>query len=68
MSQGSARLGHCLKSLRESWESAKERWSDSVSRDFEKNHLNPLEQNASTAVHGMDKLSEILRKIRQDCA
>ena len=68
MSQGSARLSHCLKSLRESWEVAKERWSDTVARDFEKNHLIPLEQQASTAIHGMDKLSEVLHKILQDCS
>lgn len=68
MSAGSARLNFSLKTLRERWDAAKEQWSDQVSRDFEKNHLEPLERQAESAMHGMDKIVEVLRKIRQDCA
>jgi hypothetical protein len=68
MSAGSARLSHCLKTLREHWELAREQWDDKVARDFEKNHLIPLEQQAGSAIRGMDKLSEVLHKIRNDCS
>jgi hypothetical protein len=67
MSQGSARLQHTLKTLRERWDIAKEMWSDSVSRDFEKNHLIPMEQQATSAIHGMEKIAEVLSKCKHDC-
>ena len=49
MSAGSARLTHTLKKLRENWEIAKEGWADQVARDFEKNHIQPVEQQSKTA-------------------
>lgn len=67
MSAGAARLNFSLKTLRERWDIAKEQWSDNVSRDFEKNHLIPLEQQASSAIRGMEKIAEVLNKVRQDC-
>lgn len=68
MSAGAARLNFSLKTLRERWDAAKEQWSDQVSRDFEKNHLDPLEHQAEAAMRAMDKMAEVLHKIRQDCA
>lgn len=68
MSAGSARLKHALKNLREHWDATKEQWNDGVARDFEKNHLVPVDQQVNTALHGMDKISEVLQKVRHDCA
>jgi hypothetical protein len=68
MSAGSARLNHALRTLRERWDDTKGSWSDQVAREFEKNHLAPLEAQANTAIRGMEKLSEILHKLRQDCS
>jgi hypothetical protein len=68
MSAGSARLTFTLKTLRERWEAATEQWSDQVSRDFEKNHLVPLEHQSTAAIRAMEKMSDILSKLRQDCA
>ncbi len=48
MSAQSGRLQHALKHLREQWDIAKETWDDPDSRDFEKNHIIPLEQTPST--------------------
>ena len=56
-----------MKTLRENWEIAKEQWADNVSRDFEKNHLTPLEQQATNAIRGMDKIAEILSRVRHEC-
>jgi hypothetical protein len=39
-----------------------------VARDFEKNHLVPLESESKNAIRGMDKLHEILAKLRHDCS
>jgi len=68
MSAGSARLNHTLKTLREHLEIVKEQWADNVARDFEKNHLAPLESQATVAIRGMEKIAEVLSRVRHDCA
>lgn len=68
MSAGSARLAFSQKTLRERWDDVKQQWSDQVSRDFEKNHLLPLDHQTSLAIRGMDKMAEVLHRIRQDCS
>jgi hypothetical protein len=67
MSAQSGRLQHALKHLREQWDIAQDTWDDPASRDFEKNHLIPLEQNTKNAIVGMEKLTESLGKIRAQC-
>ena len=67
MSAHSGRLQHALKHLREQWDIAQETWDDPVSRDFEKQHIVPLEQHVKHAIIGMEKLSEVLGKIRGQC-
>jgi hypothetical protein len=68
MSAGSARLKHAMKTLLEHWDATRAQWDDHVAREFEKNHLIPLDQQVEHALRGMDKLSEILIKVRQDCS
>ena len=68
MSAGSARLNFALKTLRERWADTKGYWADQVARDFEKNHLDPLDSLSVNAMRGMDKLSEVLRKVKHDCS
>jgi uncharacterized protein YukE len=67
MSAQSGRLQHALKHLREQWDIAQESWDDATSRDFEKNHIVPMEQHAKHAIIGMEKLSEVLGSIRAQC-
>jgi hypothetical protein len=67
MSAQSGRLTHALKKLREQWEIAQETWTDSTARDFEKNHIIPLEQTTKNAITGMEKLTEALAKVRSQC-
>ena len=68
MSTGSARLNHALKTLRERWDETRGYWRDQQARDFEKNHLIPLEAQSNNAIRGMDKLHEVLNKLRHDCS
>jgi hypothetical protein len=68
MSAGSARLNHALKTLRERWDETKPLWNDKVSQDLEKNHLFTTEAQAVTAIRGMEKLAEVLNKVKHDCA
>jgi hypothetical protein len=67
MSAQSGRLQYALKKLRDQWDIAQDTWDDPVSRDFEKNHIIPLEQTAKNAIVGMEKLTEVFGKIRSQC-
>ncbi len=67
MSAHSGRLHHAIKHLREQWDIAQDTWDDPVSREFEKTHIIPLEQHCKNAIIGMEKLSEVLGKIRAQC-
>ena len=67
MSAQSGRLQHALKNLREKWDIATETWDDPVSRDFEKNHIIPMEQTAKHAIIGMEEIAEVIARIRAQC-
>lgn len=67
MSAQSGRLQHAIRNLRDQWDLARETWDDQVAVDFEKNHVMPLEQLSKSSMVGMDKLSEVLTKIRRAC-
>jgi hypothetical protein len=68
MSAGAARLKHAMKTLKERWDITRESWDDAQSRDFEKNHIAPVDHQVTTAIRGMDKLNEILARVRQECS
>ena len=68
MSAGSARLKHAFKTLREHWDQTAEVWADRVAADFEKNHVSPLEHQVEHARRGIDKINEVLQKVRQECS
>ncbi|MGE3820434.1 MAG: hypothetical protein AB7I30_13550 [Isosphaeraceae bacterium] len=68
MSSGSARLQHAMKTLHEHWELTRAQWDDQVARDFEKNHLEPLDHMVKHALRGMQTISEVLSMARRDCA
>ena len=67
MSAQSGRLQHGIKNLRDHWELARETWDDQVAQDFEKNHLMPMDQLGRSAIIGMDKLADILAKLKKAC-
>ena len=69
MASGAPRLERALKNLRErGWQIAREQWADKVAIDFEKNHIAPMESQAVQAARGMDKIAEVMSKVRQECS
>jgi hypothetical protein len=68
MSAGHARLKHAMKTLNENWEYTREWWADKNALDFEKNHLVPVQGQVEHALRGMEKLSDILQKLKADCS
>ncbi|GAC1474819.1 MAG: hypothetical protein NVSMB9_25910 [Isosphaeraceae bacterium] len=65
---GANRLRHAIKTLQEQWLSIEPSWNDSVRRQFEQRHLQPLDPAVDVALVGIQKLSEVLEKIRRDCS
>jgi hypothetical protein len=61
-------MSFALKDLRERWDEVTAFWADNVAREFEKNHLAPLEHQGKTAALGMDQIAEVLQKVRQACS
>ncbi len=67
MSAHSGRLHHALRHIREQWDITQAGWDDAVARDFERIHLVPLEQLTKGAITGMEKVSEVIGKIKAQC-
>jgi hypothetical protein len=65
---GSNRLRHTMKVLRDHWLVTEAAWDDSVRRRFEERYLRPLGPAADAAFIGMQKLADVLAKVRRDCS
>ena len=65
---GSNRLKHALQALQEHWQVTEATWNDSVRRRFEERHLLPLDSAVDAALIGMQKLADLLDKVRRDCS
>jgi hypothetical protein len=63
---GSHRLKHAMRALRDHWLAVEPTWDDAVRRRFEDRYLAPLDPAADAAVFGMQKLAELLDKVRRD--
>jgi hypothetical protein len=59
-------LGNALKLVHLAWEEVQEGWKDPVSRDFEANHLAPLDAQARAVLQAMDRLAPILARALRD--
>jgi len=66
--EGSTKLTYAIKNLRKHWELAKTQWLDQVAKDFEANHIFPLETRVNAVSRGMDKLGEVTAKVKRDCS
>ena len=62
-----ARLAAITKDLITRWKEVKEHWRDSKADEFEKAYLEELLTSVNTAVGSLEKLDQILTKIRKDC-
>ena len=63
---GSSRVKHAIRTLREHWRAVEPNWDDSVSRRFEERHLAPLDPATDAALISMQKLAELLDRVRRD--
>ena len=65
---GSNRLKQTMRALKDQWLITEATWSDVVRRKFEDRYLGPLDPAVDAAVNGMQKMAEVLDKVRRDCS
>jgi hypothetical protein len=61
------RLGSLTKGLGTRWDETQNYWNDPKSREFEQRYMSELIANVDKAVTVLEKLDEILAKVRKDC-
>ena len=61
------RLVGASKELALKWEETKNYWRDAKSQEFERQYLQELFAGVNRAVSVIEKLDEILKKVRSDC-
>lgn len=62
-----SRLSGLTKELLLQWEETKNHWRDQKALEFEKKYLDELFLYVGKTVVVMEKLDEILKKVRSDC-
>lgn len=61
-------LQQSMKDLIVEWQSVKGQWRDSASRDFEKQHLEPLEPASRAALTALSQMDEVIGRAKRDCS
>ena len=61
------RLVAITKELSNRWDETKNYWRDAKSREFEQRYMSELFANVDKTVTVMDKLNELLTKVKNDC-
>ena len=65
---GSNRLKHSIQTLRDQWRATEPTWNDAVRRRFEERYILPLEPAVDAALVGIQKLGDVLDRVRRDCS
>lgn len=61
------RLTSLTKRLATRWDETKNYWKDTKSLEFEQRYMTELSANVEKTVTVLEKLDEILAKVRKDC-
>jgi hypothetical protein len=67
MSGNKGRLVGLTREITLRWEETKEHWRDMKAEEFERHYLVELSANVNRAVLILEKLDEVLKKVRSDC-
>ncbi len=65
---GRAKLYDGMKTLRAHWDDIQQIWKDPVRDEFEEQHWKPLEVQLHSAMRAIDRLDQVLTKMRRDCS
>jgi formate-dependent phosphoribosylglycinamide formyltransferase (GAR transformylase) len=61
------RLVAITKELSNRWDETKNYWRDAKSQEFEQRYMVELFANVDRTITVMDKLNEVVTKVRNDC-
>ncbi|MGA9450401.1 MAG: hypothetical protein WBW41_03545 [Verrucomicrobiia bacterium] len=61
------RLVSLTKGLATRWDETRNYWKDAKSLEFEQSYMNELFANVDKTVTVLEKLDELLAKVRKDC-
>ena len=61
------RLTSLTKGLATRWDETKNYWKDAKSQEFEQRYMTELFANVDKTVTVLEKLDELLAKVRKDC-
>jgi hypothetical protein len=67
LSGAKSRVAGSARELSRKWTETKNYWQDAKSREFEHQYLEDLFIRADKTVAIIEKLDEILKKVRSDC-
>lgn len=67
MAGSKSRLAGATKELQLKWEQTKNYWRDQKSAEFEHHFLQELFAGVDKTIIIVDKLDELLKKVRSDC-
>ena len=56
-----------LKSLRLRWEETREYWQDAVAQEFIKDYWEAVEPRAQATLAAIDRLANVLARVKQEC-
>lgn len=62
------RLLSAHEALVENWETTRHVWQDQVGAAFAKERIEPLAPLVATTLGAMDRLSQVLNRVRHDCS
>jgi hypothetical protein len=63
----SARLAALTKDLLLKWDETRNYWKDARSREFEQKYIEEIRARVDTAAATIEKLDELLTRVRNDC-
>jgi hypothetical protein len=67
LSGGRGRLQGAFKELKVKWEKTRMSWDDANSRAMQDTVLEPLERKVQAAMIAMEKMMEVVARVRRDC-
>ena len=65
---GVIRLTRGMKRLRDEWMTTSEQWHDQNSRDFARNHLDPLAPRVTLTLTAAQRLGDVLEQAFRECS
>ena len=61
------RIASITKGLATRWDETKNHWKDAKSQELEQRYLTELFANVERSVAALERLDELLAKVRKDC-